>query len=60
MLLCVNEQILLVKEVYSLGRKYSKEVQSLFMEKFGEERLPDGHCVSALTKTFKQTYCMQD
>ena len=44
-----------VKEVYSHGGKYSKEVQHIFKEKFGEERLPDRHCVVAVMKKFEQT-----
>ena len=35
--LSLEEQICLVKKVYSHGGKYSKEVQNIFKEKFGEE-----------------------
>ena len=45
--LSLEEQIFLVEEVYSHGRKYFKEVQNIFKEKFGGERLPDRHCVVA-------------
>ena len=38
MSLCLEERIFLVKEVYNHGGKYSKEVQNIFKEKFGEER----------------------
>ena len=37
-----------------------KKVQNLFKKKFGEERLPDRHCVAALTKKFEQTQSVQD
>ena len=56
----LEERIFLVKEVYSHGGKYSKEVQNIFKEKFGEERLPDRHCVVALMKKFEQTGSVQD
>ena len=46
--------------MYSHGRKYSKEVQNIFKEKFGEEQLPDRHCVVALMKKFEQTGSVQD
>ena len=58
--LSLEERIFLVKEVYSHGGKYSKEVQNIFKEKFGEERLPDRHCVVALMKKFEQTGSVQD
>ena len=32
-----RKRIFLVKEVYNHGGKYSKEVQNIFKEKFGEE-----------------------
>ena len=48
--LSLKEQIFLVEEVYSHGGKYSKEVQNIFKENFGEEQLPDQHCVVALMK----------
>ena len=50
--LSLEERIFLVKEVYSHDGKYSEEVQNNFEEKFGEERLPDRHCVVALMKKF--------
>ena len=50
----------LVKEVYSHGGKYSKEVQNIFKEKFGEKRLSDRHCVVALMKKIEQTGSVQD
>ena len=56
----LEERIFLVKEVYSHGGKYSKEVQNSFKEKFGEKRLPDRHCVVVLTKKFEQTGSVQD
>ena len=58
--LYLEEQIFLVKEVYSHSGKYSKEVQNIFKEKFGEERLSDQHCVVALIKKFEQTESVQD
>ena len=39
---------------------YSKEVQNIFKENFGEERLPDRHCVVALMKKFEQAGSVQD
>ena len=45
--------------MYSHGGKYSKEVQNIFKEKFGEERLPNRHCVVALLKKFEQTGSVQ-
>ena len=51
--LSLEEQIFLIKEVYSHGRKYSKEVQNIFKEKFGEERLSDRHCVVAFMNKFE-------
>ena len=60
MSLSSEERIFLVKEVYSHGGKYSKEVQNIFKEKFGEERLPDRHYVVALMKKFEQTGSVQD
>ena len=53
--LSLAERIFLVKEVYSHGGKYSKEVPIIFKENFGEERLPDRHCVVALMKKFEQS-----
>ena len=58
--LSLKERIFLVKEVYSHGGKYSKEVQNIFKEKFGEERLSDRHCVVALMKKFEQTGSVQN
>ena len=58
--LSLKEQIFLVKEVYSHGGKYSKEVQNILKEKFGEEQLPDRHCLVALMKKLEQTGSMQD
>ncbi|XP_062512636.1 uncharacterized protein LOC134188488 [Corticium candelabrum] len=58
--LSLEERFFLVKEVYSHGGKYSKEVQNIFKENFGEEQLPDRHCVDALMKKFEQTGSMQD
>ena len=58
--LSLEEQIFLVIEVYSHGGKYSKEVQNIIKEKFGEECLPDRHCVVALIKKFEQTVRVQD
>ena len=58
--LSLEERIFLVKEVYSHGGKYFKEVQNIFKEKFGEERLPNRHCVVALMKKFEQTGSVQD
>ena len=46
--------------MYSHGGKYSKKVTSIFKEKFGEEQLPDRHCVVALMKKFEQTGSVQD
>ena len=37
-----------------------KKFRIFFKEKFGEERLPDRHCVVALTKKFEQTGSVQD
>ena len=56
----LEERIFLVEEVYSHGGKYSKEVQNIFKEEFGEELLPDRHCVVALMKKFEQTGSVQD
>ena len=58
--LSLEEQIFLIKEVYSHGGKYPKEVQNIFKEKFGEERLLDRRCVVALTKKFEQTGRVKD
>ena len=44
--LSLEEKIFLVKEVYSHGGKYSKEVPNIFKEKFGEERVPGRHYVN--------------
>ena len=57
--LSLEERIFLVKEVCSHGGKYSKEVQNIFKEEFGEERLPDRHCVVALMRKFEQTRSVQ-
>ena len=51
--LSLEERIFLVKEVYSHGGKYSKEVQNIVKEMFGEELLPVRHCVVALMKNWK-------
>ena len=56
----LEEQIFLVKEVYSHGGKHSKKVQNILKEKFGEERLPDQRCVVVLMKKFEQTGSVQD
>ena len=58
--LSLEERIFLVKEVYSHDEKYSKEVQNIFKEKFGEERIPGRHCVVALMKKFEQTGSVKD
>ena len=58
--LSLKERIFLVMEVYSHGGKYSKEVQNIFKEKFGEERLSDRYCVVALMKKFEQTGSVQN
>ena len=45
--LSLEERIFLVREVYSHGGKYFKEVYNLFKEKFKGERFLDRHCVVA-------------
>ena len=58
--LSLEERIFLVEEVSGHGGKYSKDVQSIFKEKFGEERLHDRHCIVALMKKFEQTGSVQN
>ena len=58
--LSLEKRIFLVKEVYIHGGEYSKEVQNIFKDKFGEEQLPDRHCVAALMKKFEHTGSVQD
>ena len=40
MVLTLQERIFIVENVLRKGGKYTKEVQELFQEKFGAERLP--------------------
>ena len=58
--LTLQERIFIVENVLRKGGKYTKEVQELFQEKFGAERLPHRNCVSALLHKFKETGSVQD
>ena len=60
MVLTLQERIFIVESVLRKGGKYTKEVQELFQEKFGAERLPHRNCVSALLHKFKETGSVQD
>ena len=60
MVLTLQERIFIVENVFRKGGKYTKEVQELFQEKFGAERLPHRNCVSALLHKFKETGSVQD
>ena len=60
MVLTLQERIFIVENVLRKGGKYTKEVQELFQEKFGAERLPHRNCVSALLQKFKETGSVQD
>ena len=60
MVLTLQERIFIVENVLRKGGKYTKEVQELFQEKFGAERLPHRNCVSALLYKFKETGSVQD
>ena len=59
MVLTLQERIFIVENVLRKGGKYTKEVQELFQEKFGAERLPHRNCVSALSHKFKETGSVQ-
>ena len=56
MVLTLQEKIFIVENVFRKGGKYTKEVQELFQEKFGAERLPHRNCVSALLHKFSVVY----
>ena len=60
MVLTLQERIFILENVLRKGGKYTKEVQELFQEKFGAERLPHRNCVSALLHKFKETGSVQD
>ena len=60
MVLTLQERIFIVENVLRKGGKYTKEVQELFQEKFGAERLPHRNCVSALLHKFKETGSVRD
>ena len=60
MVLTLQERIFLVQAVLSKGEKYSQEVQDSFAEKFGADRVPHRHCVTALLDKFKKTGSVAD
>ena len=59
MVLTLQERIFIVENVLRKGGKYTKEVQELFQEKFGAERLPHRNFVSALLHKFKEIGSVQ-